>query len=328
MTAAMTHEHRDTLRLLLAGLAAGDSLGSSSEFVPQSQIPALYAKLKPKGWPFRQVGGGAFNWKPRAPTDDTDQAMCLVRSFLELGRFDAADVGKRLVGWLDTGPRDVGGTTARTLGRLRAGVPWHRTGLDDYAKHPNNMANGSLMRNGVLPGIMFGQDLNLLFRATVQHSIITHAYPLAVLCCAVQSWVIADLLSDWGQGPTADPDWLDAFHEDWSAYVAQEDDPHAGAWLDTVRKDLQPAGETLAEAEWGRDTFDPFKTDFAGRAGYCLLTLQVAVWALLWSMTDEPYPVPAGFPAEVFGGAGRGRSRGRRWSATIATRTAQWAAPM
>ncbi len=116
---SMTDEQRKTLRLLLTGLASGDSLGSSAEFVPQSQIPALYAKLKAKGWPFRQVGGGAFNWKPGSPTDDTDQAMCLVRSYVELGRFDPADVAKRLVAWLDSGPPDVGGTTARTLGRAR-----------------------------------------------------------------------------------------------------------------------------------------------------------------------------------------------------------------
>lgn len=49
--------------------------------------------------------------------------MCLVRSFLELGHFDPADVGKRLVAWFDAEPRDVGGTTARTLSRLRAGTP-------------------------------------------------------------------------------------------------------------------------------------------------------------------------------------------------------------
>jgi ADP-ribosylglycohydrolase len=297
----MEAKQRETIRLLLAGLAAGEGAGSSSEFVPQSQIPALYATLKPKGWPFAQVGGGAFNWKPGEATDDGDQALCLARSFIECGRFDPADVGKRLVQWLDSGPRDIGGTTARTLSALRSGVPWHCTGLDDHAKYPSNAANGSLMRNGVLPGIMFGEDLDLLFRATVQHSIITHAHPLAVLTCAAHSWVIADLLSEWGQGPTSDPaGWLDAFYEDWTAYVAGEDDPHSGAWLDRVRDGMQQAGEALTGAQWDHREFNPFKIDFTGRAGFCLLSLQIAVWTLHWSMSDEPFPVPPGFPAEVF----------------------------
>lgn len=297
----MNDDRRDALRLLLAGLACGDSLGSSSEFAQQAQVPALYAKLKHKGWPFKQVGGGAFNWRPGQPTDDTDQAMCLIRSYLALGRFDPADVAARLVGWMDGGPRDIGGTTARTLGRLKRGAAWHEAGLLDHAAHPHNAANGSLMRNGVLPGLLFGQDVGRLFRATVRHSIVTHAHPLAVLTCAVQSWVIADELGGRGQGPTHDPDgWLDSFYADWTRYAAGEDDPHVGAWLDAVRGGMQAAGDALAAADWNPDTFDPFTIDFAGRAGYCLLTLQIGVWALHWSRRDDPFPVPAGFPAEVF----------------------------
>ena len=63
MVSSMTKEQHDILRLLLTGLAGGDSLGSSSEFIPQAKIPAPYAKLKDKGWPFKQVGGGMFNWE-------------------------------------------------------------------------------------------------------------------------------------------------------------------------------------------------------------------------------------------------------------------------
>lgn len=36
-----------------------------------------------------------------------------------------ADVGRWLVGWPNTNPPDVGGTTHRTLGRPRSGVPLH-----------------------------------------------------------------------------------------------------------------------------------------------------------------------------------------------------------
>ena len=180
----MTSEQRDVIRLLLSGLASAEALGSTSEFRFQSAIPGLYSQLKSSGWPFKQVGGGAFGWKPGGSTDDGDQALCVVSSLIERGKFEPEDVSKRLVGWLDSSPPDVGGTTARTIGRLRRGVPWHRAGLEDFKLYPNNCANGSLMRNGVLPGICLGDDLNQLFRATVQHSIMTHAHPLAVLTCS------------------------------------------------------------------------------------------------------------------------------------------------
>lgn len=296
----MTDEQRDALRLLLAGLASGEGIGSSVEFEPQSQIPKLHTALRWTGWPFKQVGGGPFNWRPGQATDDGDQALCLVRSYLELGRFDPAGVGRRLVGWLDSNPPDVGGTTRRTLGRLRGGVPWHDAAYDDFVRNPANAANGSLMRNGVLPGICFGQDLDLLFRATVQHSIITHYAPLPVLCCAIQSWIIADLLGGWHEGPADNADWLDCFYKNWRSYLEDEDDPHVRLWVDRTRDHAQAAGELVEAACFDPQAFDPFSTDFTGRAGYCLLTLQIGVWAMHWSLTDGPFPVPAGFPADVF----------------------------
>ncbi len=102
-----------TLRLLLAGLAVGDSLGSTSEFIPQQQIPRLYEDWRRRGWPFAQVGGGSFGWDAGDPTDDTEMAWAMVESFIENQMtFDPADVAKRFVVWLASGPKDIGATTA------------------------------------------------------------------------------------------------------------------------------------------------------------------------------------------------------------------------
>jgi len=189
-------------RLLLA-LAAGDSLGSTSEFVRQKEIPQLYEKLRPGGWPFRQVGGGHFRWPAGAPTDDTDMALCLVRSALKYGEFDGEDVAQRFVAWLDRAPKDAGMTTIRTLSAVREGVPWHRGALANFAMDPGNAANGSLMRNGVVAGI--GDDLPDAWRISILHSLITHYAPLPVLCCAAQTWLILELLGTFSKTPTR---WL------------------------------------------------------------------------------------------------------------------------
>jgi hypothetical protein len=53
--------------------------------------------------------------------------------------------------------------------------------------------------------------------------------------------------------------------------------------------------------------FDPFKHDYTRGSGYCLLTLKIGLWALYWSLRDEAYPAPPGFPEEVFQARGPAR---------------------
>lgn len=178
----------DHLRLLLAGLAAGDSLGSTSEFAGPEGVARAYERHSAAGWPFRQVGGGPFGWEPGDPTDDTDMAMCIVRAVCGRGAFDPDAVADEFVRWYDRGPRDIGGTTAGALARRRGGAAWHDCGYAAFRANPGNSANGSLMRNGVVAA--FSNDLDGVFRYTVQQAIVTHYDPLSVLCCCAQSFLI------------------------------------------------------------------------------------------------------------------------------------------
>jgi hypothetical protein len=52
----------NVLNKLLAGLAAGDSLGSTTEFCTREHVLRAYAEHKAEGWPWRQVGGGPLGW--------------------------------------------------------------------------------------------------------------------------------------------------------------------------------------------------------------------------------------------------------------------------
>lgn len=121
--------HLKFLDDLLVALAAGDSLGSTSEFVAQGDIPALFERLRPSGWPFKQVGGGYFSWPAGAPTDDTHMALAIVRSAIKCGEFRGEDVAQRFVAWIDSAPRDAGMTTRKTLAGIRDGQPWQRGAL-------------------------------------------------------------------------------------------------------------------------------------------------------------------------------------------------------
>lgn len=281
-------------RLTLA-LAAGDSLGSTSEFVGQRDIPALYARLQPSGWPFRQVGGGAFRWLPGAPTDDTDMAMALVRSAIRHREFRGDDVADRFLAWLDTHPPDVGGTTRATLSDIRNGQPWHQGALPEFQRNPGNAANGSLMRNGVVPGI--ARDLPDALRISTLHGLITHYAPLPMLCCAAHSWLIWQLLQ--GDDPLATA-WPQPFADAFTTWLAREPDPAIQHWRHHTRAHLDPALHTFLAAEFHPDRFNPFDISYAGRAGYCLLTLEIAVWAAAWARRNQPFPTPPGFPPTPF----------------------------
>jgi len=285
----------DVLRRLLAGLAAGDSLGSTSEFTDPARMGDVCAAYGPLGWPFRQVGGGAFDLPPGHPTDDTDLAMCLVRSFLERGRFDGADVAARFVAWMRTDPRDIGGTTLRTLRAVAAGAPWHEGGLSEYRRNPHNAANGSLMRNGIVPAL--AEDLDDAFRVTLSHGVITHYAPLPVLCCAAQTWLLGELLG--GRAPF-ERAWVDEFRARFTAWLDATDDAVCRRWRERVGDALPAAWRALAEADFDPDTFNPYAESYRGRMGYVLLTLQIGVWAAAWSLRGEPFPTPPGLPAEIF----------------------------
>ena len=293
------------LKLLLSGLATGDSLGSTSEFVDQSRVPEVYARYAPEGWPFRQVGGGTFRWQSGEPTDDSEMAMAMVRSYLERGRFDAAHVAEQFVAWMQRGPKDIGGTTRRTLSRIAAGTPWHEGGLEDFRRNPRNAANGSLMRNGVVPGLASGLDE--AFEITLSHSVMTHYAPLPVLCCAAQTWIIWRLLE--GDG-ILEERWFDWFEDAFQDWLGRTNTPLVNTWLDNVQDaprltELEEAWETLRAAEFHPDRFNPFQTDFSIGQGYCLLTLQIGVWAAAWAHREAPFPrVPEGFPTEPFARTG------------------------
>ncbi len=281
----------DPLDLLLVGLAAGDSLGSTSEFAGRGSIPSIYDRHREEGWPFRQVGGGSFGWRRGEPTDDSEMALCLYRSFRELGRFDGADVARRFVEWMRRGPRDIGGTTSRTLGAIARGTPWHEGALGDYRSNPGNAANGSVMRNGVVPG-MCGA-LEEAYAISLLHGIMTHYAPLPVLCCAAQSYLIRELIRE----PRLDEAWPATFAESFEAWLRGSDGLVRG-WAEATAAHRPQALEAFLSADW--NSFNPFEADFSVGMGYCLLTLKVAVWAARWSLHDEPFPVPAEFPAEVF----------------------------
>jgi len=89
-------------------------------------------------------------------------------------------------------------------------------------------------------------------------------------------------------------EWIDLFFADFENWYRTSKNPWTKIWLSGVGKThLEEAEQTIREAEWDYLKFDPFKCHIGGSGGYCLLTQQIATWALGWSLEiKEKFPAP------------------------------------
>ncbi len=168
----------------LIGLLVGDALGVPYEFHAPSDIPP------PEQIEFQPPSGYARAHRSVPPgtwSDDGAQALCLLASLLECGRFDADDFGHRLVRWQDEGYLavgshvfDIGITTNKALAAIKSGVPPREAGPS--GQYDNG--NGSLMR--VLPLALWhsGTDAELV-RDAHDQSRVTHGHVRSQVCCAL-----------------------------------------------------------------------------------------------------------------------------------------------
>ena len=121
----------------LIGLAIGDALGTTVEFLPRGTFAPISTL----------IGGGPFNLKP-GQWNDTSMALCLAESLIECNSFDAHDQMTRYLKWWKLGYLsstgkcfDIGKTTKDALSRFEeSGNPY--SGSVD----PRMAGNGSLMR--------------------------------------------------------------------------------------------------------------------------------------------------------------------------------------
>lgn len=167
----------------LVGLLIGDALGVPYEFKSPEQLPP-YDEIEmtpPAKFRRSHAGTPSSTW-----SDDGSQALCLLASLLERGRFSLSDFANRLLCWLDDGYMAVDGNvfdcgvqTAEALDRLRDGVPPRESGgKDEY-----ECGNGSVMR--VIPLALWhsGPD-DALVRSAHLQSLPTHAHSLTLASCA------------------------------------------------------------------------------------------------------------------------------------------------
>lgn len=166
MTTQLSPEIADRAHAAFLGLAIGDALGATVEFMTAREIAAEYGVHRDI------VGGGWLKLKAGAVTDDTQMSLCLARSLTRRGGFDAVDVCEEFAAWLRSKPPDVGNTCRRGIRRyITAG-----TVEGPFAE--GDAGNGAAMR--CLPVALANlHDANRAAGWGIAQAHATHNHPLS-----------------------------------------------------------------------------------------------------------------------------------------------------
>ncbi len=153
----------------LLGVAIGDALGATVEFLTPTEIKQTYGVL-------RDIrGGGWLQLVPGQVTDDTQMTLCIARSISECG-FSPRDIADRFVQWLRSRPPDVGNTCRRGIRRYMH--------YDSLSGPPceDDAGNGAVMRMAPV-AIATLPDSELMQTWAVAQAHITHHHPLSDSAC-------------------------------------------------------------------------------------------------------------------------------------------------
>ena len=180
-----TSNFKDKALGCLIGLACGDAVGTTVEFLPRGRFKPVTD----------MIGGGKFQLKAGMWTDDTAMTLCLAESLIIHKGFNAQDQMDRYWLWLDQGynsclPHAFG--VGKTI--LNALFRYHKTGQVYSGRTESHYSgNGSLMR--LAPIILYYQhDLTLLYRYAALSSQTTHASTECIEACQYFAHVVTNAL--------------------------------------------------------------------------------------------------------------------------------------
>lgn len=148
------------------GLAIGDALGATVEFMTAREIAARFGVHR------HMLGGGWLRLPPGQVTDDTTMSLALGDALVRHAGYDARGVADAFVRWWRGKPVDCGNTVRRGIQRY----------INDASLsgpvHEGDGGNGALMRNLPVALATLGDDERFC-RWSLAQAHITHNHPLS-----------------------------------------------------------------------------------------------------------------------------------------------------
>jgi ADP-ribosyl-[dinitrogen reductase] hydrolase len=149
------------------GLAVGDALGATVEFMTPREIQEAYGLHR------HMIGGGWLRLRKGRVTDDTEMSLALGRSILAVGAVDAGAIAEAFSAWMRTKPVDIGHTVRRGIALYR------RTGAVEVPENDHDAGNGACMRSLPIALFTLGANPAVVAEANRIQSHVTHHNPLA-----------------------------------------------------------------------------------------------------------------------------------------------------
>ncbi|MEN9501720.1 MAG: ADP-ribosyl-[dinitrogen reductase] hydrolase [Pseudomonadota bacterium] len=120
------------------GLAIGDALGATVEFMTPNEIRHQFAQQH--GTHSDMIGGGWLRLKAGDITDDTEMSLAMGQAIIRRGGIDATSIAESFSAWMSTKPKDIGNTVRRGI------VQYRRTGQTVMPPSEHDAGNGACMR--------------------------------------------------------------------------------------------------------------------------------------------------------------------------------------
>ena len=235
----------DRARAALFGVAVGDALGATAEFMTPAQIRNQYGVLR------EIVGGGWLKLTPGQVTDDTEMTLCVARGIVGSGGWNLVPIADRFARWLSGDPADVGATCRRGIEEYMG------KGRLEGPPDENGAGNGAAMRVAPVALYTLG-DEKLLSRLAVGQAHITHHHPLSdAACVSVGKMIQRGLLGVTLRDLRATAEELSARHPEFR--LEGYDGKSSAYVVDTLR--------TVFDALFSTDNFEDCVVKTVNRGG-------------------------------------------------------------
>lgn len=152
------------------GVALGDALGATTEFMSPGEIKAEHKVHR------KIIGGGWLGLKAGQVTDDTEMSLALARAILDQGQWDLKQAADNFVTWMRGKPIDIGAT-------VRKGIRGYMNkGIIKVPRNEWDAGNGAAMRMAPIALYTLG-DEKLLADCSLQQAHLTHNHALSDAAC-------------------------------------------------------------------------------------------------------------------------------------------------
>ncbi len=234
------------------GLAIGDALGATVEFLTPNEIRHQHGI-------HREIsGGGWLRLKSGQVTDDTTMSLALGRAILDNGgRVEALAAAQAFDAWMRAKPVDIGNTVRRNL------VTFRHSGNPQAPPSEHDAGNGAAMR--VLPIALatLGQPDEIVGVAVRAQAHVTHHNALSDAACDTLVAMIQAALEKVGASGTAQDlkhfaTSLVARHPQFAFEGRRRENP-SGYIVETI--------QAVFQAFFGTDHFEACLIDVVNRGG-------------------------------------------------------------